>query len=297
MKRRPVIAICTGDPGGIGPEVVAAVIGDPVLAAAAELVVIGPTRTRAPHAPSADGGRVSFEAVCEAIERAKLPPGTPGAVDAMVTAPISKQSWWLAGKAYPGHTELLAEAFTSPRSAMLFVGPSLRVILVTIHVPLAAVPGLLTTWGVLSAIELGAQACREMGVAAPRVAVCGLNPHAGEGGLFGDEDARIIAPAIAQAQAAGINATGPHSADAIFLAAAKGDHDLVVAMYHDQGLIPVKLLDRALSVNTTVGLSWQGRRIIRTSPAHGTAFDIAGRGVADPSSMREAVRVAVKMVG
>jgi 4-hydroxythreonine-4-phosphate dehydrogenase len=196
----------------------------------------------------------------------------------------------------PGHTEVLARAFASPRSAMLFVGPSLRVILATTHIALHDVPRLLTTQKIVDCIDLGTRACRELGIAAPRIAVAGLNPHAGEAGLFGDEDQRIISPAVAQARRAGLNVSGPLPGDTVFFAAAKGKFDLVVAMYHDQGLIPVKLLDRELAVNVTTGLAWEGRPIVRTSPAHGTAYDIAGKDLADPGSMIAAIQLAIKMV-
>ena len=182
---------------------------------------------------------------------------------------------------------------------MLFVGPHLRVMLATIHVPLMEVGGLLTTLRVLEAIELAHQACVELGSsrgASPRVAVCGLNPHAGEGGILGAEDDRIIAPAVAQARANGIDAHGPLAADTVFRAAAappmgKGQYDCVVAMYHDQGLIPVKLVDGEEAVNVTVGLP-----TIRTSPAHGTAFDIAGKNVASATSMKCAIELAIRTV-
>jgi 4-hydroxythreonine-4-phosphate dehydrogenase len=243
-------------------------------------------------------GRASFAWVERAIEAVKRPMGDPWRAGAMVTAPIAKEAWRLAGGEagqFPGHTELLGERFSSPRSAMLFVGPTLRVILATIHVPLARVAGMLTAEKVYDAIWLGAQACREMGVSGPRVAVAGLNPHAGEGGMFGDEDAQVIAPAVGRARAEGIDATGPWPGDSVFLDAVKGRYDLVVAMYHDQGLIPVKLVDRARAVNVTVGLAHAGRSVVRTSPAHGTAFDIAGQGKADASSMVEAIEVARRM--
>jgi len=217
------------------------------------------------------------------------------ASDAIVTAPISKEAWHAAGVNFPGHTELLADRFESPKSGMLFVGPSLRVILATIHIPLKDVPEKLTPWKILGAIELGERACREMGIVRPRVAVAGINPHAGENGLFGDEDERIVRPAVERAREAGMDVKGPVPGDAIFMQALKGEHDLVVAMYHDQGLIPVKLVDRERTVNVTVGLAWEGQRVVRTSPAHGTANDIAGKGIADATSMLEAMRLAAKL--
>jgi 4-phospho-D-threonate 3-dehydrogenase / 4-phospho-D-erythronate 3-dehydrogenase len=245
------------------------------------------------------GGEASFRFVEDAITAAQLKKDDPLHAAAIVTAPISKTSWDLAGHSrFPGHTELLAARFHSKRTAMLFVGPMLRVILVTIHVPLAQVPGLLSIGRVHDAIELGNEACVRLGVSKPRVAVCGLNPHAGEGGRIGDEDQRVIEPAIKMAQSPphpphspGINVKGPFPADTIFLAAVKGEYDLVVAMYHDQGLIPVKLVDRERAVNVTVGLG----TAIRTSPAHGTAFDIAGRNKASEASMRAAIELAVGM--
>jgi len=247
--------------------------------------------------PTKEGGDASFRWVESAIEAASRPAGDPGRADAIVTAPISKTSWHLAGHAaWPGHTELLAERFRSPRSGMLFVGPHLRVMLATIHVPLARVPAVLTREHVLEAIELAHQSCIDMGIASPRIAVCGLNPHAGEGGILGQEDGQVIAPAVERAVARRIRATGPLPADTLFSAAAappfgKGMYDCVVAMYHDQGLIPVKLIDREKTVNVTVGLP-----TVRTSPAHGTAFDIAGKGVASAESMKAAIELAIQMV-
>lgn len=246
--------------------------------------------------PSRPGGAASFRWVEDAIAAGASPPGGPPHADAIVTGPISKTSWSLAGHTrFPGHTELLAHRLHAARHGMLFVGPSLRVMLASIHIPLMAVGAFLTTQRVLDAIDLAAQSCREMGIAAPRLGVCGLNPHAGEGGILGDEDERVIRPAIRAAIERGIDATGPWPADTLFLSAAappagKGLHDCVVAMYHDQGLIPVKLLDRERAVNVTVGLP-----TVRTSPAHGTAFDIAGQNRADPGSMRAAIELAIGM--
>jgi 4-hydroxythreonine-4-phosphate dehydrogenase len=321
----PTIAISAGDPLGIGPEIVVKALTDPRVAGLARYRVHahGPTLThvaerlgaplridgqrielvhhaagvdpRAAPVPTAEGGRVSFACVEGAIADVARQPGEAGFAAAMVTAPIAKESWHLAGVRYPGHTELLAERLASPRSAMLFVGPSLRVILATIHVPLAKVPGLLTTARVLECIELAAEACVGLGIERPRIAVAGLNPHAGESRMFGDEDADVIAPAVDAARARGIVVAGPLPGDTVFLSAVKEQADAVVAMYHDQGLIPVKLMDRERSVNVTAGLRWQGRRIIRTSPAHGTAFDIAGRDVADHQSMVSAIELALRM--
>jgi 4-hydroxythreonine-4-phosphate dehydrogenase len=243
--------------------------------------------------PTKRGGELSFRWVEDAIRDAMRPPGDPMRADAIVTAPISKTSWNLAGRAeFPGHTELLAARFGAKRSGMMFVGPHLRVMLATIHVPLMDVGRLLTTERVLEAIELAHQVRGTR----PRIAVCGLNPHAGEGGILGTEDDRVIAPAVSQARAKGIDAHGPLPADTVFKAAAappmgRGEYDCVVAMYHDQGLIPVKLIDGERAVNVTVGLP-----TIRTSPAHGTAFDIAGKNTASAASMRAAIELAIRMI-
>jgi 4-hydroxythreonine-4-phosphate dehydrogenase len=237
-------------------------------------------------------GELSFRLVEDAIVDAKRSIGDELRVDAVVTGPISKLAWQMAGRAqYPGHTELFATRVGAKRFGMLFVSPRLRVMLTTIHLPLMDIRNVLTIGKVFDAIDLGNEAVKRMGVNRPRVAVCGLNPHAGEGGLLGDEETRIIEPAIRAASEQGIDARGPFPGDTIFNAAVKGEHDLVVAMYHDQGLIPLKLLDRDRAVNITVGLP-----VVRTSPDHGTAFDIAGKNRADPGSMRAAVEAAAEMV-
>jgi len=243
------------------------------------------------HQATKAGGELSFRLVEDAIVAAKRPAKDPLRVDAVVTAPISKHAWQLAGRGqYPGHTELFATRFGAKRSGMMFVSPVLRVILATAHIPLAAVADALTIGRVFDAIELGARACEELGVQRPRIAVCGVNPHAGEDGLLGDEEIRVIGPAIQAAQEAGLDARGPFPGDTVFNAATKGAYDLVVAMYHDQGLIPVKLLAWDKAVNMTVGLP-----TVRTSPDHGTAFDIAGKNKADAGSMGAAIALAVKM--
>ncbi|MGP1346671.1 MAG: 4-hydroxythreonine-4-phosphate dehydrogenase PdxA [Phycisphaerales bacterium] len=244
-----------------------------------------------PREPDASTGAASFEWVERAIASAKRPQGHDLHADAIVTAPISKHAWALAGKGkWPGHTELLTSRLGAKVARMFFDSPKLRVILATAHIPLMELRSVLTIGRVCETIELGRQALEDLGVEAPRIAVCGLNPHAGEQGKFGDEERRIIEPAIRIAQQRGINATGPHPADTVFNAALKGKHDLVVAMYHDQGLIPVKLLAFDQAVNCTVGLP-----TIRTSPDHGTASDIAWKGIADPGSMAAAIDLAVRM--
>lgn len=266
------------------------------------------------------GGELSFRFVEDAIAQALTPHEHPLHADAIVTAPINKAAWAKAGhRHFPGHTELLADRCKCERFGMMFhVAPgapvewggasagsgelpsvhaaphlthALNVILASAHVPLMDVKNVLTIGRVVETIDLGHQACKALGIRHPRVAVCGLNPHAGEGGILGDEDERIIAPAIRIAKENGIDASGPHPGDTIFIAATHGKFDLVVAMYHDQGLIPIKLLARDRAVNMTVGLP-----IIRTSPDHGTAFDIAGKNAADPGSMRSAIELAVRLV-
>lgn len=244
------------------------------------------------HAPSKLGGLLSHRWVCDAIDAAKLEPGDPGRADGIVTGPISKEAWHLAGHTrHPGHTELLASRFGVKRVAMMFDGPSLRVVLATVHLPLMEIRDTLTIGKIYDAIDLGVRGCRMLSIVNPRVAVCGLNPHAGEGGMLGDEETRLIEPAIRVALGHGLRVEGPFPGDTVFNRAIAGEFDLVVAMYHDQGLIPVKLLARDKSVNITVGLP-----TVRTSPDHGTAFDIAGRGVADPGSMDAAIDSAIKML-
>jgi len=245
----------------------------------------------ATRAPSRAGGLASKSFVESAIADLQRPADHPRHIDAVVTAPISKESWQMAGYGWPGHTELFAQRFRSPTTAMMFVSPRLRVILATGHIPLMSIRDVLTIGRVFDPIEVGHRACIELGIETPRIAVTGLNPHAGEGGRFGDEERRLITPAIELAQRGGIDARGPFPADTVFIAAAAGEYDLVVAMYHDQGLIPVKLLGWESAVNWTVGIP-----AIRTSPDHGTAWDIAGRGKAREGSMRAAIDLAIDLV-
>ncbi len=240
---------------------------------------------------SAAGGGLSFQWVEDAIADARRSASDPLCADAIVTAPISKEAWALAGHAeFPGHTELLAARFNAPRAAMMFEAGVLRVVLVTTHIPLAEVPGAITTERVLETIQLGHDACVRLGVARPRIAVCGLNPHAGEAGLLGHDEGRAITPAIERARASGLDCAGPFPGGTVFNAAIKKRYDLVVAMYHDQGLIPVKLLAFDSAVNITLGLP-----TVRTSPDHGTAYDIAGRNLADPGSMGAAIDLACRL--
>ncbi|GDX99700.1 4-hydroxythreonine-4-phosphate dehydrogenase [Phycisphaerae bacterium] len=234
---------------------------------------------------------------------------------AIATGPISKEAWFAAGQTrYPGHTELFAERFGSEKFAMMFAaeprrdliggassgleGAGLHCVLVTAHVPVREVANVLTTPRVLDVIVLANEAMQGLGFASPRIGVCGLNPHAGERGILGSEDDAIIRPAVEAARGQGVNVSGPWSGDTIFQGALASDgkpardFDLVVAMYHDQGLIPVKLLAWDRAVNMTIGLTHRGRRVLRTSPDHGTAFAIAGKNCADPGSMAAALRMA-----
>ena len=246
---------------------------------------------QAVHQPTKQGGQASLQFLDEALVAAMKGPGEPGHIDAIVTGPICKESWRMAGCRFPGHTEFLASRTRAKRMVMMFDSPRLRVALATVHQPLMDVRNTLNIGSVFDPIDLGHQACVRLGIAKPRIAVCGLNPHASENGQFGDEEKRIITPAIEMAWQAGIDARGPFPADTIFIDAAAGRYDLVVAMYHDQGLIPVKLLGFDNAVNLTLGLP-----VIRTSVDHGTAFDIVGKNLARAESMKAAIRLAVDLV-
>jgi 4-hydroxythreonine-4-phosphate dehydrogenase len=237
-------------------------------------------------------GRVDARAGAAAVQalRMAIDDAMQKHVRAIVTAPLNKESMHAAGIDFPGHTEILAEQSGAEHVAMMLVNDQLRVILATIHIALAAVPRTLTIELERRTIELAHRACVALGIPAPRVAVAGLNPHAGEQRKFGNEDLDIIAPAIALARAQGIDATGPWPGDTVFMRARQGEFDICVAQYHDQGLIPIKYLGLDQGVNVTVGLPF-----VRTSVDHGTAFDIAGQGVADPSSLRTAFNLALAL--
>ncbi len=240
-----------------------------------------------PGVPNRSAGIAMLAAINQGTELA-----LKGEIAALVTAPIHKEALRLAGSPHPGHTELLADLSGKPPVRMMLVGGKLRVILVTTHAALSEVPKLITTQRVLTTVELADASLKKyFGIRRPRIAVAGLNPHAGEGGLFGQEDQALIRPAVEQAKAGGIQAVGPLPPDSLFHQAYRGDYDVVVAMYHDQGLIPLKMLSFGHAVNITVGLPF-----IRTSVDHGTAYDIAGKGIADPSSLVAAIELAVKMV-
>jgi 4-hydroxythreonine-4-phosphate dehydrogenase len=283
----PRVAITAGDPAGIGPEIAARAAADPAVRAACQPIIYGPSADQVfpPGILSAVAGRAAHDAVVRAVGDAQR-----GVVEAIATAPINKEAFRLAGLSWPGHTELLADLTGAPHVAMMFHSESLRVVLATVHIPLAEVPRALTTSRLDAVIALTARELPRFGVAKPRIAVAGLNPHAGEHGLFGTEESQSIEPAIGACRARGIDVQGPFPGDTVFVRAARGEFDVVVACYHDQGLIPVKLLALGRAVNVTLGLP-----IIRTSVDHGTAFDIAGKGMADPGSMIAAVLLAAEL--
>ena len=282
----PRIAITAGDPAGIGPEIAARAAADPRVREVCEPLVYGSAQSAIERGrPSAAAGRVAYDQIVRAVKDA-----LEGRVDAVATAPVSKEAFALAGLPWKGHTDLLGHLTRSPFVAMMFESPALRVVLATLHIPLAEVPAQLTGERIRRTVELTARELPRFGVDSPRIAVAALNPHAGEHGLMGREDDEVIAPAVAACRAAGVDVTGPWPADTVFLRAHHGEFDAVVASYHDQGLIPVKLLAFGRAVNVTLGLP-----IVRTSVDHGTAFDIAGHETADTGSMIEAVRLAARL--
>jgi 4-hydroxythreonine-4-phosphate dehydrogenase len=284
---KPRIAITAGDPAGVGPEIAAKAATDSRVLAACEPVIYGPGSAQCfPHGVlSADAGRAAYHAICEAVRDARS-----GKVAGIATAPVNKLAFAAAGLPWKGHTDLLAHLTSSPRVAMMFWSEPLKVVLATVHVPLADVPRMLTVDLLNGVIDLTARELPRFGISSPRLALAGLNPHAGEGGLLGDEDERVLKPAVEAAKRRGVDIRGPYPGDTVFVRASRGEFDAVIACYHDQGLIPVKLLAFGESVNVTLGLP-----IIRTSVDHGTAFDIAGTGVADPSSMIAATLLAARL--
>ena len=284
---RPIVAITSGDPAGIGPEIAQRAAEDPRVIAVCEPRIYRPAADErfAPGVLSAEAGRAAYETICSAVRDA-----LDGRVSAIATAPVNKLAFSRAGLPWKGHTDLLAHLTHAPRAAMMFWSEPLRVVLATVHVPLSAVPALLTRDLLRDIVDLTAHELPRFGIARPRLALAGLNPHAGEDGLLGSEDEAVLRPAVRDARERGIDIEGPFPGDTIFGRAARGEFDAVIACYHDQGLIPVKLLAFGRSVNVTLGLP-----IVRTSVDHGTAFDIAGKGVADPSSMVEAVLLAARL--
>ena len=325
---RPLLAITMGDPAGVGPEIILKALRRPEVYARCRPLVIGDRRILSRAAPwvgvdglryeatetpesatyvagtitlsdlgnadpqavapgqvSAICGRAAVEYVVKACDMA-----TSGTVDAVVTGPLNKAAMSKAGFAYPGHTELLAERTGASTVSMLLVGPTLRVVHVSTHVSMLEAVRRVTCDRVADVIDLADTSCRMLGVESPRIAVAGLNPHAGEGGLFGHEEREIVA-AVSRARARGLTVSDPLPPDTVFWRAARGEFDIVVAMYHDQGHIPMKMLAFDDAVNVSVGLP-----IIRTSVDHGTAFDIAGTGRVRESSLLAAIDVALQMV-
>lgn len=283
----PKIALTVGDPAGIGPEIVDKAANDPAVRAVCEPIIFA-TPANGPVTPgelSAAAGQAAFETIAYAVEAARR-----GDVDAIATAPVNKLAFAKAGLPWKGHTDLLAHLCDTPRVAMMFHSAPLKVVLLTVHVPLREVASAITPALIDETIDLTVHAMRTFGIPMPRLALAGLNPHAGEGGVIGTEDDQLLVPAVARAHALGVNITGPIPGDTVFVRATRGEFDCVIACYHDQGLIPVKLLAFGQAVNVTIGLP-----IIRTSVDHGTAFDIAGKGVADPGSMIAAVKLAAEM--
>jgi len=293
-----------GDPAGVGPEIILKAIKDEPIE---DFLIIGSIsiieETKARYSLSVDpavincvdisrsdvsygkvsktAGEAAYKSILCAVDLLKRKE-----IDALVTAPVNKESLMLGGCPFPGHTQLLASLADTKRFAMLFFSENLKVTLVTTHIPLKEVPETLTREKILEKVELTNEFFMRYLSFSPRIAICGLNPHAGENGLIGKEEINVILPAIRDAKSEGIAVEGPYSADTIFT---RKGFDVFICMYHDQGLIPVKLLGR--SVNVTIGLPF-----IRTSPDHGTAFDIAGKGIADYQSMRDAINVARMLV-
>jgi 4-hydroxythreonine-4-phosphate dehydrogenase len=283
---KPRVAVTIGDPAGIGPEIAARAALDRRVREACVPAFYGAIDVRRfPEGVSAEAGRSAFDAIVAAVDDA-----LHGRVDAIATAPISKEAFAAAGLPWRGHTELLAHLTGATSVAMMFHAEALRVVLATIHEPLAEVPRLLTRALVERIVRLAARELPRFGAARPRLAMCGLNPHAGEGGVIGLEEQTVIRPALDACRADGIDVAGPFPADTVFVRASRGEFDAVIACYHDQGLIPVKLLAFGKAVNVTLGLP-----IIRTSVDHGTAFDIAGTGQADHGSMVEAILLAARL--
>jgi 4-hydroxythreonine-4-phosphate dehydrogenase len=274
---KPRIGITLGDPAGIGPEVVAKALKSGRLDRRFDYEIIGNPRTKR-RADAADW-------VVEGAKRCLA-----GELAALVTAPIAKELLHRAGYPFVGQTELLAHLSRTKLFAMMLAGGPLRVALVTTHAPLRKVAKLITARKIIEVVELSHEICLRFGIERPRIAVAGLNPHAGEGGLLGSEERRIIAPAVKRVAKRGIRVSGPHSADTLFYRATHGEFDAVVAMYHDQGLAPFKLIAFDNGVNLTLGLPF-----VRTSPDHGTAPDIAGKGIARPGGMIAAINMAARL--
>ncbi|MEO6864882.1 MAG: 4-hydroxythreonine-4-phosphate dehydrogenase PdxA [Gemmatimonadaceae bacterium] len=288
---RPRLAVTVGDPRGIGPEIIRAALEDPALRVVCDMIVVGPAGSGVPvdvvvgewlpASAAAVAGKASGDAITRAVELA-----VSGEVDGIVTAPIDKFALLSGGYDYPGHTEMLAH-LTGSRVAMMLASDRLRVVLATTHIPLCDVPRALTRDAIASAAQVTRDGLRDwFGVASPRIALCALNPHAGDHGRFGDEDDRLLTPA-----AHDFGLFGPFPADTVFVRAIRGEFDAVIAPYHDVGMTAIKVASFGSAVNVTLGLPFP-----RTSPDHGTALDIAGRGIADPSSFIAATRLCAEIV-
>jgi 4-hydroxythreonine-4-phosphate dehydrogenase len=289
-RNKPIIGITMGDPKGIGPEVIRKALSRPSLRRRARFVIFGDERyfnwNNAKKLTPKDCGRLAGFYIEQAAHAVLT-----GQIDAVATAPISKEHLRAAGYPYPGHTEFLAYLARAHDVRMMMAGPNLKVVLATIHESIARVPSLLTIPSLVKTILITHEALQSwFGIRKPRIAVAALNPHAGESGMFGDEEKKIIAPAVQKARAHGAAVFGPFAPDTVFYRAVKGEFDAVVCMYHDQGLIPLKLLHFEEAVNITLGLPF-----IRTSVDHGTAFDIAGKGIANPMSMIAAIELAIEL--
>lgn len=280
---RPIIGITTGCPCGIGPEIVAKAMADPRVVEMCEVRVFGEFATGSGKQEAGICGQTSMRIVEKAVRAAMA-----GEVQAIVTAPINKSHWKSAGCPFPGHTEYLAHLSGVNSVAMMMASPRLKVSLVTTHLPLSEVPKAITKERICEVARLTSCVCKNQRT---KMAICALNPHASDSGTFGDEEERIIIPAIKELQAEGLNVSGPYPADTVFWKAADGEFDAVVAMYHDQALAPIKTLDFKHTVNVTLGLPF-----VRTAPDHGTAKDIAGKGIASHENMVEAIKMAVKLV-
>jgi 4-phospho-D-threonate 3-dehydrogenase / 4-phospho-D-erythronate 3-dehydrogenase len=288
--KKPRIAITAGDPAGIGPEIAIRAAADAGVLAMCDPVVYGPSspedlsRYEAGRV-SGEAGRAAYDAIVRAVDAARM-----REVAAIATAPINKEAFALAGLPWKGHTDLLAHLTGAARGVMMFYSDALRVVLASVHIPLSDVPAAITRTSMEDLVQLTASELPRFGIPHPRIGVAGLNPHAGEHGLLGVEDERVLRPAVDACAARGIDVRGPFPADTIFVRAMRGEFDVVIACYHDQGLIPVKMAAFGKAVNVTLGLP-----IVRTSVDHGTAFDIARKGLADPSSMIEAVKLAARL--
>lgn len=312
MAKKPVIGITIGDPNGIGPEIVVkslscleikgictpTVFGSRkilnevkrILALSTDFETVDFDNFDTSDLKAGNNDRRAGQAALDYIEHS-VDYALQEKVDAIVTAPISKKSIHLTGSSYPGHTEMLSDLTGSDKVAMMFEGNLFRVVLVTIHRPLSEIPRLINFDNVFNTIKLTHKFLIELfAIPNPTLVVCGLNPHAGESGAFGTEEIKFIKPAVNMAKEDGIRVEGPLPSDTLFYMAAKGKWDAVIAMYHDQGLIPFKMVSFKDGVNITLGLP-----IIRTSPDHGTAFDIAWKALADPSSMIAAIKTAVRL--